>query len=152
MSLIKSDNKSEQDDDKRNPNKNARPARVPIRPGTNLDYPEAKLDREKFAYRWFLDHSSRPGRIQQAKAAYWEHKQEDGVNVQRPAGAGQQFLMQLPMEYWQEDQELKRQRNRANMAQDNEIGENEYAPDSQGRSEGGTTARTSVSGGNPFDT
>ena len=45
---------------------NQRPKRVPIRPGTNLDYPEDRLDREKFAYRWFLDHPSRPGRIQQS--------------------------------------------------------------------------------------
>lgn len=131
---------------------NQRPKRVPIRPGTNLDYPEDRLDREKFAYRWFLDHPSRPGRIQQAIAAYWEHTQENGANVQRPSGSGQQFLMKLPIMYWNEDQELKRERNRANMAQENELGPNEYAPDAQGRREGGTSARTSnVSSGNPYD-
>ena len=135
----------------RDPNAETRPPRVAMQGSLNLDYPEDQLDRVNFAYRWFLDDPNKPGRIERAKRAYWEHKQDDGKNVTRPAGSATHYLMQLPMEYWLQDKQLKREKNLATMTEEARLGANEYAPTAQGHREGGESARVSQSSNdNPY--
>lgn len=136
----------------RDPNAETRPPRVAMQGSLNLDYPESELDRANYAYRWFLDDPAKPGRIETAKRAYWEHKVDDGKNVTRPAGNATHYLMMLPMEYWLEDRQLKRERNLATMTEEARLGAGEYAPDAQGRREGGESARVSQStSDNPYN-
>lgn len=136
----------------RDPNAETRPPRVAMQGTKNLDYPESQLDREKYAYRWVLDDPAKPGRVDSFKRAYWEHKQDDGVNVSRPAGAATHYLMMLPIEYYKEDQKLKRDKNLATMTEEARLGANEYAPTAQGHREGGESARVSQStSDNPYN-
>jgi|TARA_R110000796_G_scaffold161824_1_gene278553 hypothetical protein len=135
----------------RDPNAENRPPRVAMQGSLNLDYPESRLDRENFAYRWFLDDPIKPGRIESAKRAYWDHCEDDGVKVTRPAGNATHYLMRLPMNYWLEDQQLKREKNLATMSEEAQLGANEYAPTASGRREGGESSRVSQSSSdNPY--
>lgn len=138
-------------DQSRDPNAETRPPRVRMQGTLNLDYPEHLLDRQNFQYRWFNDDPSKPGRINAAKAAYWEPVLQDGAPVKRPSGSSTLFLMQLPMQYWLEDKALKREKIQATMATETTLAANEYAPDAQGNREGGTSARVSqTTNSNPF--
>ena len=51
-------------------------------------------------------------------------------------------FMQLPIEFWLEDQEYKRNKSLATMDKESIIGEGEYAPTKDGQREGGTSAVT----------
>ncbi len=120
-----------------------RPPRIRLNAGMNLHVPEALLDRDKFAYRWFAENAIKGGRVDSAKGAYWEHvTAEQGSNVRRPSGQDQMFLMRLEKKYWEEDRELKRARVRATMEQESAIGPGEYAPTTDGKAEGGNAAVT----------
>jgi hypothetical protein len=137
--------------DPRSPNKGVRPPRVRLTQGGKLDVAEHKLDDKNYRYYWFLDDPQKPGRIQAAIAAYWEHvTNSQGQAITRPAGANVHYLMRLPMEYALEDLELKREKVRATMDKEASLGVNEYAPDQKGRAEGGTSALTRHSSGNPY--
>ena len=127
----------------RNPNEGARPPRVRLKGNLKLDYPKQKLDLVNFHYRWFEDNPTKPGRIQSAIDAYWEYHEEDGKKVTRPSGANTMYLMKLPMEYYEEDMELKRQDVGRTIAEQMTLGANEYAPDNKGNPEGGKSARVS---------
>ena len=72
-----------------------------------LAYPE----REGFHRHWFND---TPGRIQRAQEAGYNHVQDsDGKNVQRNVGVAEgggalvAFLMEIPLEWYQEDMKLQ---------------------------------------------
>ena len=120
-----------------------RPPRVPMNSGKNLDVPEAYLERDKFAYRFFLENDISHGRIAAAKSAWWEHvTDENGQNIQRNSGASVMYLMKLELKYWEEDQKLKHEKNRATMDKEAMIREGEYAPSKYGHAEGGESAIT----------
>lgn len=128
--------------DLRDPNNGTRPARVPMNQGMNLDVSGYEFDKANYAYHFFYDDPARPGRIEQCKAAYWEHcsMPNSDVHITRPSGAGLNYLMQLPMQYHLEDKALKKQKVLATMDAETQIGVNEYAPDAKGHSEGGKSA------------
>ena len=107
-----------------------RPPRIPMGQGMNLDTTGLELDRENFAYRYFYEDPNKGGRIARAQAAYWEFVVDtDGNQVTHPSGEGVLKLMRLPIEYYDEDQELKRQRVRATLDQEAGIGSGQYVPD-----------------------
>lgn len=55
--------------------------------------------------RWFED---RPGRIETAKAAYWEHVTDsNGSNITRHSGDKLVYLMAIEKKYYDEDQAAK---------------------------------------------
>lgn len=106
-----------------------RPPRIPMNNSAKLVVDERYLDREKYAYRWFAEDDVQGGRVFQAKNAYWEHVcNENGENFRYRKGGTVSYLMRLEMQYYLEDLELKRQKVRATMMKDAEIGHNEYAP------------------------
>lgn len=87
----------------------ARPARRPFGAHVQkLSYPP----REGFHRHWFND---TPGRIQRAQEAGYTHVQStDGKNVSRVVGVAEvggggltAFLMEIPLEFYNEDQALK---------------------------------------------
>ena len=106
-----------------------RPPRIRMGVGQNLSVSEELLDRDKFAYRWFAENNTKGGRVAAAKGAYWEHVDVDGSNLSRPSGEDTLYLMRLPIEYYEEDQQLKRQRVQATMDSETGIGAGEYTPD-----------------------
>ncbi len=119
----------------------ARPPRVRMNAGENLAVSEEYLDREKYSYRFFAENSIKGGRIESAKGAWWEHVTDSrGQNIKKPSGNDIMYLMKIELEYWEEDQKLKREKVRATMDQEASIGEGEYAPTVDGRPEGGTSA------------
>ena len=120
----------------RDPNSQTRPPRVPLEYGNNVSFSDVQFDRKNYRYYAFYDDPERPGRIENAKAAYWEEvRNVNGQLASRPAGAGRHILMRLPMQYALEDLELKRKKVQATMADYGEIktGQagklDEYAPD-----------------------
>ncbi len=120
-----------------------RPPRIRLHAGQNLHISEAYLDREKFSYRWFAESSVNGGRVASAHGAYWEHvTDEHGQNFKRPSGQDTMYLMKLEIQYWLEDQQLKRNKVRATMDKEYAISEGEYAPDEKGFAEGGKSAVT----------
>lgn len=86
----------------------ARPARRPFGAHVQkLSYPP----REGFHRHWFND---TPGRIQRAQEAGYTHVQStDGKNVSRVVGVAEAgggltaFLMEIPLDFYNEDQALK---------------------------------------------
>lgn len=120
-----------------------RPPRIPMNAGKNLDVPAQYLERDKYAYRFFAENRVKGGRIQAAKAAWWEHvTDERGQNIQRISAGDTMYLMRLELQYWEEDQKLKAERVRATMEKEAMLGEGEYAPTPAGHPEGGTSAIT----------
>ena len=115
-----------------------RPPRISMSNMKKLDIPES-LKESGFYYRWFQD---RDGRINQAKAAYYESVvDEQGNNYTRASGPYTMHLMRLPQEYRDEDNRLKKKRVAATLEAEAQIGANEYAPDRKtGKAEGGTSA------------
>lgn len=106
-----------------------RPPRIRMGAGMNMHVPEELLDRENFAYRWFAENNTKQGRIAAAKGAYWEHVDVEGSNLSRPSGEDTMYLMRLPIEYYNEDQQLKREKVQATMDSETGIGAGEYTPD-----------------------
>lgn len=114
-----------------------RPARVSMGNMKKLEVPPSILE-DGYYYRFFQD---REGRIDQAKAAYYEHvTDEQGNNYTRQSGPYTLHLMRLRQEYRDEDNVLKRARVAATLEEEAQIGANEYAPDEKGRAEGGNSA------------
>lgn len=137
--------------DPRDPNAETRPPRVQMGRGGNLTFSEAEMDKEKFHYYAFYDNPDRPGRIEQAKAAYWEHvTNREGQPITRPAGGGLHYLMRLPIKYWLEDLMVKKEKIRARMVGETKVGKGEYAPTADGHREGGDSMRTTHTSDNPY--
>lgn len=96
----------------------ARRPRVPMNTGEFvLEVPESVIDPSK-KYYWFEDNGK--GRIERAKAAWWEHVQdpETGVNYCRISGDRKMYLMCIDMKYWLEDEELRERNYRASIGED----------------------------------
>lgn len=115
-----------------------RPKRVSMQNMKNLDIPAQFIKEGYFPY-WFQDGN---GRLSKAKAAYWEHIIDGhGNNFTCVSGSKTMYAMQLPQEYRDEDNALKRARVAATMDEESHIGANEYAPDAKtGKAEGGSSA------------
>ena len=125
----------------RGPEGPKKPARVPLNSGKNLYVPESWLDRENFAYRWFAENAIKGGRVASAQGAWWNHFVDpDGNNMRRPSGEDMMHFMQIEIQYYREDQKLKKEKVRATMYQETAIGAGEYAPTPDGRPEGGTSS------------
>ncbi len=139
--------------DPRDPNKDARPPRVPMGQGRNLEFSQVKFERDKFHYYAYLEHPEKPGRIRKAEAAYWEYVTDSrGQKVTAAAGSGMHYLMKLPLKYWKEDLDSKKIAVARRMEKENSIGVGEYAPDAAtGRPEGGTSVITSDTSDNPYN-
>lgn len=103
-----------------------RPARVPMTNTLKLQYNHT-LDLENYFYRWFR---SENGRLDQAKAAYYEHVKDDqGGNVIRAYRASEQYLMRIPLKYYKEDQKLKEDALKGKLKTEQELSKDEYLPD-----------------------
>lgn len=127
--------------EERGPDGPARPPRIQLNSGRNLHIPESLLDRDNFAYRWFAENAVKGGRVASAEGAYWTmFTDESGHNFRRPSGEDTMYFMQLEIQYWREDQELKKKRVRATLVQETGIGSGEYAPTVDGKSEGGASS------------
>jgi len=140
--------------DPRNANAETRPPRVAMKRGANVTFADVDFDREKFHYYAFLDDPNKPGRIESARAAYWEDvPNRTGTPATRPdKSGGTHRLMRLPIEYWREDLNTKKQKIRARMATENKLGKNEYAPDAKTGAAGGGKEmyRSTSTSDNPF--
>lgn len=127
----------------RGPDGPKRPPRIPLHSGKNLYVDESLLDRTRYAYRWFAENSIKGGRVESAKGAWWEHVTDAvGTIFKRPSGQDQMFLMKIEIEYYKEDQELKRKRSFATMSKETGVGDGEYAPTPGGKPEGGSSSIT----------
>lgn len=117
-----------------------RPPRISMHNMKKLEIPKSLME-DGYYYRWFQDID---GRINQAKAAYYEHvSDEQGNNLTCQSGNYTMYAMKLPQQYRDEDNALKRDRVAATMEKEAQLGINEYAPDREtGRAEGGRTAVT----------
>ena len=138
--------------DSRDPNSQKRPPRVSLQRGENLSTFGIKLDRENYRYYWFSESQTKPGRVQGALAAYYEHVVgSNGKPVSRNNGnGGATYLMRLPMEYWKEDEAAKRKNVALTMGENTKLGANEYAPTAT-RPEGGASSVVSRStSDNPY--
>lgn len=114
-----------------------RPERIPMQNSLKLGIP-AHLMEKGFYYRWV---QGRDTRVEQAKAAYYEHvTDEQGNNYTRQSGPFTMYAMRLPQKYRDEDLRLKKDRVAATLEEEAMIGHNEYAPDESGRPEGGRSA------------
>ena len=124
------------------PNAGKRPPRVSMTKGQNLGLAYGiVLDEENYHYHWIAEHPLRPGKLQEALAAWYEHvTDKEGRPVQRPSGAGTMYLMRLPMEYWKEDLAEKKRLSEETMDKELLLGPNEYAPTADGKPEGGESA------------
>lgn len=137
--------------DPRNPNATARPKRVPMGKGMTLDVSGVELDRENYHYQWITEKPHRPGRLQQAKAAFYEHVTDiEGNQISRPSAGSTTYLMRLPMEYWIEDKQLKKDKVKRTLEAETKIGVNEYAPTSHNRDGGDSSIVERREGTNPF--
>jgi len=124
----------------RGPDGPKRPPRIPLHSGKNLYVDESLLDRNRFAYRWFAENSIKGGRVESAKGAYWEYvTDEAGQIFKRPSGQDLMYLMKLEIQYYNEDQQLKRERSFATMSKETGVGDGEYAPTQGGKPEGGSS-------------
>ena len=110
----------ELESDERSPK---RPPRVPMSAGKKLDYRNVE---EGWHYRWVQD---RDGRLDQAKAAYYEFVEEDGNKVVRQSGPHPLFLMRIEQRYYDEDQALKLQAARDRLKSEQTLDDGEYIPD-----------------------
>lgn len=124
----------------RDPNAGKRPPRVPLQNSLKLKVPGYEFDWDNFQYRFFSEsHSST--RVQDAKAAWWEHcVDHEGNPITRKNGSGgRTFLMRLPREHWEKDLAAKRQKVAATLDDQTKLGKNEYAP-TENAPEGGRTS------------
>lgn len=127
--------------DPRDPNQGKRPPRVSMSQGFNLDVPGYPFDRDNFYYHWFAEHPSKGGRVEKAKAAYYEHCvwPSSGANVTVSSGDGTMYLFRLPIDWRRED--VRNKREKANFArrEASRVKAGEYAPTAS-RPEGGTSS------------
>lgn len=96
----------------------ARKPRVPMNTGEFvLEVPPSLLDPKK-KYYWFEDNGK--GRIERAKAAWWEHvvDPETGTNYSRRSGDRMMYLMCIDKIYWDEDEALRERNYRASIGED----------------------------------
>ena len=118
-----------------------RPPRITMGQGQSLDMSGYNLDRETFYYHLFAEHPEKPGRITEALSSYYEAETDaNGTAITVPTGNGTFHLMKLLWKYRNEDLALKRKKVLATMDKETQVGVDEYAPDAQGRREGGTSA------------
>lgn len=101
-----------------------RPPRVTAGIYSKLDHYKAK--DPNYYYYWVAD---KPGKIQQKKAAYYEHVMDNGVAVEMKTSPYDLYLMRLPIEYRQEDEKLKAERVSATIQKKQELSPGEYLPD-----------------------
>ena len=103
-----------------------RPPRVSMGATLKLEFGELTADKN-YHYRVFSD---RDGRIEQAKAAWYEHvKDHNGNNVVRHAGKYPQYLMRIEKKYWEEDQKLKQDQVSSKLREEQRLAADEYIPD-----------------------
>lgn len=108
-----------------------RKPRVPMNSGDfKLTVPEGTIPKDRVGF-WFEENDK--GRIQQAKAAYWEPVVDEfGVAITRPTGATRMHLMSIEKIYYDADMKLLEENYRASMgALDNkplENGVESYTP------------------------
>ena len=100
-----------------------RPPRVPMATGLKLEFGK----RPGYVRRLF---ATKPGRIEQALAAYWEFVLDDtGEKISRPSGEYRLYLMEIEKRYYDEDQELKNKKNLDIMRKEQKLAEGEYLPE-----------------------
>ena len=98
----------------------ARRPRVPMNTGEFvLEVPDSIIDPSK-KYYWIEDNGK--GRIEKAKAAWWEHviDPDAGVNYSRISGERMMYLMCIDKIYWEEDEALRERNYRASIGEDAE--------------------------------
>lgn len=85
-----------------------RPPRVSMANNDLLLSVDKRLLNQSKQHRFFAD---REGRIERAKAAYWDFVTDDnGVNIVRSSRGTKMYLMSLEKEYYAEDNALKMKR------------------------------------------
>ena len=125
----------------RDPNKGVKRKRIGMGQGANLAIYGAELDHDNYYYRWIEESSTNGGRLERAyEAGYEHHTNSAGEKFSRRSGPGLLYLMRLPKEFREEDLAAKRKRSQMTMDEQTRLGRNEYAPDSRGRPEGGTSS------------
>lgn len=92
----------------------ARKPRVPMNSGDfQLAVPNNLIPKDRVGF-WFEENDK--GRIQQAKAAYWEPVTDEfGVAITRPSGSTRMHLMSIEKIYYDEDMALLDRNYRASM-------------------------------------
>lgn len=100
-------------------------SRIPMGSTKKLNYPEHLLD-SNYHHRWI---QARDGRIETAKAAWYEHVLESGVPVQRPSGPYAMYLMRIEKGYYEEDQKLKNRKVIDTLQKEQKLEADEYIPD-----------------------
>lgn len=82
--------------------------RVPMHASSIAHIPEGVTDTENFHYRWCADYGK--GKIERYDQAGYEFvTNEQGDKIKRPGG-DELWLMRIPKNLWDEDQEAKRGR------------------------------------------
>lgn len=118
-----------------------RPARVSMHNTKKLEVPDSYLEAGYY-HRWFKD---RDGKIESAKAAYYEHATDENGNVRKITFKSDTlYLMKLKQKYRDEDLLLKKQRVSATLEQQAAIKPGEYAPN------GGNSAITNTVSDNQY--
>lgn len=96
----------------------ARPPRVSMADNDLLLSVDKRLLNPAKQHRFFAD---REGRIDRAKAAYWDFVVDDnGVNICRSSKGTKMYLMSLDKQYYDEDNALKMKRYHASIGQEAE--------------------------------
>lgn len=92
----------------------ARKPRVPMNSGDfQLAVPDNLIPKDRVGF-WFEENDK--GRIQQAKAAYWEPVVDEfGVAITRPSGSTRMHLMSIEKIYYDDDMALLDRNYRASM-------------------------------------
>lgn len=103
--------------------------RISMAKNRRLDY---KI-KDGFRAYWF---KNTPGRIEQAKKAWYEHVIDaQGSPVKVQSGANELYLMQIPEQYYQEDFESGQKKvndvTRSKLEGAMTIGKDDYVPDGQ---------------------
>lgn len=111
------------------PNLQARNPRVKARRGGKLVVPE-RFKTPGYREYWGID---RPGEIEQLLERGYEYIYDDGQKVSVHAGGGyKHYLLRIPQEYYDEDQEEYLAELQETTYQQARIGSGEYAPTGRG--------------------
>lgn len=87
---------------------NAIAKRVPMHASSIAHVPKGVTDTDNFHYRWCADYGK--GKIERySQAAYEFVTDDEGDKIKRPGG-DELWLMRIPKNLWDEDQEVKRGR------------------------------------------
>jgi hypothetical protein len=122
--------------DDRDPNTEVQQARVriPMNTGQKLSLRGVKLDKEKYHYKWMYEGPDRLGVLESAKDALYEHVTDNsGAIMKSPSGAGFQYLMRLPKQYWKEDMQASKEKRLAMRRRNNAVEKGQYTVDAKGR-------------------